>query len=382
MDVQSRRHFLGKALFAGAGATLLRPYAASAGTQRAAPESRASQAPQTPGVDFDPEVLAGRVVDTGRDGTLAIVDQQGCSNVRLAKPSADSSLWKAGVINGPPIAAGDAVYARGKPAANNGFIIDRLWANIDNFRAQVSRASPDVLSLREARTGNPVDAHIVELTRTVRSDSTAISGSASGIRAGEVVQVVTAGDAATNERVATLIVSLSPTVPIRPQGSPIRPLGHIDVQYNGITSWFCCGNDCSQCAHCGAHCSGCGGTNCCGCGKGACSCYECKSYLNAIAWPKIYKCDNSHCGPYQGNCSVGSGVTRHSCGTCFDIECECNGKQVRVRIRDCGPVIHCPSQSYCAEVKVKFDLTPCAFSAITSLSDGLTGIAVSKAFSC
>jgi hypothetical protein len=58
----------------------------------------------------------------------------------------------------------------------------------------------------------------------------------------------------------------------------------------------------------------------------------------------------------------------------LDIRNPCIGTIVTVRIRDCGPTIRCVSD-HCNYNHVKYDLTPCGFTATgKDLSAGLQGI--------
>ncbi len=399
---QSRRQFLGRALAAGAGATVLEPFVVGDPDARAVP---AGTLYNTPNVDSDPNFLLGRVVDTGSGGTIAVLDPQGCSHVTLAKPDSGGTTWKLGVLNALPVVSGDVIYARGTPGSDGVFAFNRLWANIDNFRAEVIAVGASSLSLLELKTGQALTVNVGNVTKTILPDGTQQMGSVSGVQVGDPLQIVSAGDNASGERWATEITSLNALDSVIAQDqathSELSPASSQRVAtpdqpccgcqtYHGVTSWFCCGSTCSQCAACGATCDCGSATSCCGCGStGACSgCCSCYSGLNAIAWPLIYECNGSGCGncgntcgPYSGNCQVYT-LPRENCCVCHYVARECTSVGLTCRVRDCGPTIHCVSAVCCGETKVAWDLTPCAYSALADLSSGLMAVSVSTSYSC
>jgi hypothetical protein len=98
-----------------------------------------------------------------------------------------------------------------------------------------------------------------------------------------------------------------------------------------------------------------------------------------MAWPKL----TTGCGPFFGDCSLSSDFPRHACGSCVDIMNPCVGTIVTVRIRDCGPTVHCVSPKCNGYDHVAYDLTPCAFTALgKSLSDGVQGVQVTTTHAC
>ena len=64
------------------------------------------------------------------------------------------------------------------------------------------------------------------------------------------------------------------------------------------------------------------------------------------------------------------------CGTDYFVYNPCTGSYVTARVKDCGPTIRCNATSTgcTGRNKVKFDLTPCAFSKIGNLNDGVKGV--------
>jgi hypothetical protein len=341
----------------------------------AADEPAAGPASSPPGLDErDPGFLWGHVVDQAKDGTLAVLELS-TSALRRARPRSGAVSWKTGTYAAFNVGVGDAVHARGQLDASGVFVIDRLWANIENFLARVTAVDSDHLSVVQEKTGSTVEVGITDVTHAIRNDGTEVVGSASGVGVGEWLHVVSGRVSDVGDRIATrMIANANPTLVA--QASKQQDTAPSDAQpafttaYHGVTSWF----DCN-----GAACS---------------PCHSCSSDLHAIAWPKVIKCNGATCGPFDhcagcggstccslSNCCLNSTFPRHSCGACFDVARKCTGTIVRVRVRDCGPCIHCVS-SACGETKVAFDLTPSAFSLLAPLSDGVIGIDVSGSFSC
>jgi hypothetical protein len=142
-----------------------------------------------------------------------------------------------------------------------------------------------------------------------------------------------------------------PSVPAAPPatGTALAPA-------SGTTSWFCCGAAWGPCG---------------GAGTGACG--TCQSRNHQCAWPNT----SDACFAITRPDRCGENLIRRVCGHRFVVTNRCNGAGVSVTIADCGPQtdLFCGEQSCCGSVcgvNRIMDLTPSAFSAIASLSRGLT----------
>ena len=129
----------------------------------------------------------------------------------------------------------------------------------------------------------------------------------------------------------------------------------------GLTTWFCCGAAWGPCGSAGG---------------GACG--NCSSRFHHCAWPNA----SAACLEITRPDRCGKNLPRHGCGHRFYITSRCNGRCVSVLIRDCGPQtdLFCGSRNCCAGgtcgTEKIMDLTPSAFSAIASLSDGVRPVRV------
>lgn len=135
----------------------------------------------------------------------------------------------------------------------------------------------------------------------------------------------------------------------------------IDAATTAECSWFCCGTAWGPC----------GST-----GRGACG--TCNSGSLQCAWPNTSDACFSITRPDR----CGDTLLRRTCGHTFFVTSRCNGKQVTVKIADCGPQTDlwcgertCCGGSNCSTDRL-LDLTPAAYSRIASLSSGLTSISV------
>lgn len=126
------------------------------------------------------------------------------------------------------------------------------------------------------------------------------------------------------------------------------------------TSWFCCGAAWGPCGSAGG---------------GACG--NCSSSRMQCAWPNLSDACFSITRPDQ----CGDNLLRWGCGHTFYVTSLCNSRQITVTIADCGPHTNywCGETTCCGGACATnrlLDLTPAAFSAIASLSSGLTPISV------
>jgi hypothetical protein len=128
----------------------------------------------------------------------------------------------------------------------------------------------------------------------------------------------------------------------------------------GEASWFCCGTAWGPCGSAGG---------------GACG--NCSSSKHQHAWPAA----SSACLSITDPAACGVGLTQRGCGFVHYVTNQCNGKEVASSIADCGPNTHqfCGEKTCCGSTcgtNRLVDLTASAFSAISSLSNGLIPVKI------
>ncbi|MCP2324587.1 hypothetical protein HDA40_003094 [Hamadaea flava] len=125
--------------------------------------------------------------------------------------------------------------------------------------------------------------------------------------------------------------------------------------FYGEVSWFCCGSSWGPCGSAG---------------HGACG--TCNSGSRQHAWPNT----SDACHAITNPEACGEGLARRTCGFRHYTTNRCTGQKVGTTIADCGPQtdLFCGERTCCGSVcgsNRVIDLTPAAFSAISSLSYGL-----------
>ena len=128
----------------------------------------------------------------------------------------------------------------------------------------------------------------------------------------------------------------------------------------GEASWFCCGTAWGPCGSAGG---------------GACG--NCSSSKHQHAWQAA----SSACLSITNPAACGVGLTQRGCGFVHYVTNRCNGKEVASSIADCGPNTHqfCGEKTCCGSTcgtNRLVDLTAAAFSAISSLSNGLIPVKI------
>lgn len=357
MDQQTRRAFLGRALLAGAGATILRPisnqdFASARGLGGEVEE-------------VDPTFAAGRVMEiTGPDALVLNPD----GLLQRLHVGSSFRLWKQGVWDQQRLAPGDCIYARGELLSEG--ILDALqaWVSIQSFRGEILESSTDGFRVAIDK-GNTLDLHTIESTEVQLTDGDFALGTPESLRAGDVVQIVGFEDPLSGVITPTRVLLLSsPAVTPSFVGDDLidppapdddESLPQCPYTYKGLTTWFCCGGV-----------TGCGAGNRCPGNTSGGSCGGCRSDRQHMAWPKL----KNGCGPFcDTSCAQCIGnMPRLACGKSVTIKNPCNGNSTVAHVKDCGPTVHCQSQTGCNDyTKVKFDLTPCAFSQLGNLDTGV-----------
>jgi hypothetical protein len=128
----------------------------------------------------------------------------------------------------------------------------------------------------------------------------------------------------------------------------------------GEMSWFCCGAAWGPCGSAGG---------------GACG--TCNSGSHQCAWPNT----SDGCFNITRPDQCGESLSRRTCGHVFYVTSQCSGSCVSVSIADCGPDTNafCGERTCCGSTcrtNRLIDLTPSAYSAIASLSTGLSPVRI------
>ncbi len=342
MSEVSRRRFLTEAAVTAAGTTMLGSVVSGL--------ARPAKAVAAAAIGPDPNFVAGEIIGQQSSSLFTVRDIDGA--IRSIRTTSSSRLWKEGLFNTASLTTGDCLYATGEQEDEDVLAIERLWANISSFPAEIVSTGHAQLALR-GRQGHVEPVRIVGLTE-VHGPRGVVKGDASMLQVGTGVQVIQYHDPATGQATATRLISFTT------EGEPaVEPA--VSGSAVGLATWFCCGNVNS----CG---SGEGGNaSCIGSGNGACG--NCKANEKQLAWPLL----TTGCGPYcpESGCCVS--LPRLECGHEVAVLNPCNGKEdPHLHVADCGPTVHCVSNTTCeSRSGVKFDLTPCAFAALGELHAGI-----------
>lgn len=362
MDRLSRREFLARAMMAGAGATLVEP----ALLPRFPSPLAQQDPPSSLEPDVDPGFVAGRVLHVQEQGGLVTVEDLD-GPVRVLRVGSESAVWKRAAWNAHHIDQGDCLYARGDLVEPDVLSVEKLWANIESFPARIKATFSDRILVQLA-DGSQKTVHLFERSE-IQATHGLSRGDPSDLAPPDEVQIIAFRETGQEDLVASLILPLSSTATtseadedydMPAPDDPGGDTGGCWYSYVGLTTWFCCGNV----AGCGA-CSGQSNEGYCEAG--------CRSNRLHAAWPKIRRGDTgATCGPYCGDCCIGSGFPRLRCRKRLNVGNPCNGKNTDVVVKDCGPTVRCTTATGCKNrKKIKFDLTPCAFSAIGNLDRGV-----------
>lgn len=366
MDAVTRREFLTRTLVAGAGATLLSTLTDS--------EARSSDDND----DVDPGFIAGQVLKISPNGQVIAVDRE--DRIHLMQLRSSTRIWKRGLWDQVRLQVGDCVYARGTLAPSGILAVDTVWVSIASLSGAVARVSPD-----------RVDLEFVDSARrtVVISDFTVISvapghveqGTAHSLAVGDSVYLVGFADAS-GEFVATRVFKNVPDITpsteetvVETTISEIGNLAQCTDTWKGLASFFCCGTAASGC---GYSCP-CSSRDPC---PPWCQNYNCQSDRLHMAWQKVDEGSRSCRAPCDCNCP--SSLAILACGTTVTVTNPCRNMSTSASIRDCGPTQRCVSPQGChGRTTVKFDLTPCTFTAIGgNLADGFVECNVSYTHPC
>jgi hypothetical protein len=350
----TRRELIGKALIAGAGATVL-------GDLEAAPGAAAVS---IDGPVLDPHFLAGQLVTMTSRDELAFLDYDG--RLRRARFGGESRVWKGGDWDTQHLATGDCVYATGLLGPAGVFELDKVWVAIDTVIGTVVDVSANSVIL-DGPNG-PVEAQLTSETEFIGQDGKHARGvPVGGIRPLDDLLLVgfhTRDGLFTASRLIELDPNVDPSAaeigPIigepRLVPTPAGPRTLCPYTWNGLSSFFCCGNV-SGCTYtCGSSNDGwCGGQS--GCQN------HCRSDGHYAAWKSIY-CGSNSTSAACGNCCDNT-LTQVPCGQVMSLSNACSGQNDTVNIVDVGPNMRCVAAFGCQNrTAIKFDLTPCAFAAI------------------
>lgn len=364
----TRRSLIGRALAAGAGASVL------TGLEAGAAHGAVSLQPD-PATGYDPGFLMGTIVSTSSFGTYEVADENGVvQKIAITDPGA---VWKRGAQGRQGLSNGDPISARGTRDSGATLHVAAAWIDIQSLKVTVTKRGSTQLEVETAQwPGSSLPVGILPVSEIFAPPNTqAAAGDASAVGVGDVVQLIGFGDLTGGAFTATRLFVLKsiahPATGGGPddqvlKGAPVAqgatPYVTCPYTYYGITTYF----DCS--------------------GNGACnSCNYCSSSYNQMAWPEMNYCGGSGlCAPDCSGCaSCCSGLPQIVCGSTVNIYGRCTHKGVSVTVADCGPCVHCVSPFGCQGYRtVKFDLTRAAFSAIAPLSYGMTDIQATVYLRC
>jgi hypothetical protein len=343
MDRLTRRSFLSRALLAGAGATLFRPHEVLTGIELAS--SKASLDP-----DYDPGFVAGKIIASSK-GALTVLDLD--DQLRQVRLTSASQTWKQGLWGAVPPTEGDCVYARGIPASDGSIDLDRLWVNIQSSSTEVLASTPGSFTILTP-SGQEQTVRVAPFTR-VETPAGWVTGTAEALLPGQDIQLIAFGDAAGGPPTATT-VSLYGEASVSNVGQVEDPIAAAaSSTFLVIGTWYCC-----RVQACGSN-----DPNCLP-GSGACG--VCRSDRKQTAYPRLSTTGCERCGTLD--CCLA--LPRRRCGASATIVNPCNSQSVNVRIQDCIGSTSSVSSVGCRSRHCRvLDLTPCAFSAIGSLSTGI-----------
>ncbi len=324
MDQLTRRNLLGKALAAGAGATVLGAVADAADAS-----SKTSPFGQ---ISFeDPAFIAGRVVDSGA-GILVAEDAD--AKLRRIRMRDVSQVWKEGVWRIGGLSVGDCIYGRGTLEPDGTLAIDKAWVSIFNHYGAVRSSSALGLAV-DIADGEPLTVSASPPMRSLPK-----------FAAGHGVQVV-GFQSATGELAATRLI---PDVPESKPGA--QELAAASQGFFGVASWQCCGgiNACGS--------QDCSIGRCCPAPSSHGACGTCRTDRAGTAWPHL----TTGCSASCISCCVT--LPSVACGHVIQVINFCTGLGANCPVNDCGPNARCVPTNRCFGYQVvKWDLTACSFTA-------------------
>lgn len=332
--------------------------------------------PITPTID--PNFVAGQIVGMRDDGYGELIDYD--DQIRTFQLTGMSRIWKEGAYASSPLTTGDCVYGRGLLLPNAVLEVDDVWANISrvvgtlvgirgmvlDIRGDDGRTRPLQLTDRselenaagETARGRPshlrTDREVVAITYTDPTSRTVFASSVTEMA--ETQQADPIDDAsATAERTILETLTVANGVPAE-RTSPLPGEANADalapdntsIIRKGNATFFCCGSAATRC-----------GYQCPGATSGACG--NCRGDRMQMAWPRLTTtgCDASCVG-----CCLPSDFEGLPCKKAVAVVNLCTNKSVSLTIADCGPNPRCQSTGCKGYQSVRFDLTPCAFTAI------------------
>jgi hypothetical protein len=343
MDRLTRRSLLSRALLAGVGATFFRPHEVLTGIELAS-----SQASLDP--DYDPGFIAGKIIASSKNAlTVLDLDDQ----LRQVRLTSVSHTWKRGLWDAVPPEEGDCVYARGTPGSDGSIDLDRLWANIQSSASEVLASRPGSFTILTP-SGQEQTVLVAPFTR-VETPAGWVTGTAEPLLPGQAIQLIAFGDAAGGPPTATTVY-LYGEASVSNVGQVEDPIvAAASSTFLVIGTWYCC-----RVQACGS--------NDPFCLPGSGACMVCRSDRKQTAYPRLSTTGCEKCGTLD--CCLA--LPRRRCGASATIVNPCNSKSVNVRIQDCIGNTDFVSSVGCKNRHCRvLDLTPCAFSAIGSLSTGI-----------
>jgi hypothetical protein len=302
MDRLSRRTFLGRALLAGAGATLFKPHVALASV----PVSSVTGGAADP--DYDPGFIAGEILAMSNNA-LTILD--GDDHVRQVRLSSLSHTWKSGTWDVLPLSVGDCTYVRGIPALDGSIDVDRLWVGIRSIATEVLSVALDsfVIGLPN---GEEDTVLVTPSTQVETPSGTWGMGAAGSLTPGQAIQLIAFRDSLGGPLTATKVF-LFVDEPAAGEESAVD-----STTFFRFGTWYCCGGY-----------PACGSGSDCLPGSGTCG--VCRTDRHQTAYPRLSTTNCEKCGTL--NCC--KALPQRACGASASIVNPCNNKSVSVHIQDC-----------------------------------------------
>jgi len=363
MDRVTRRQLLTRAIVAGSGATVVGALSAAEARAYGRGEAAASGATAVDPRAVDPNFVAGRVIDRGRD---ILVVQDPDAQFRRIRLAPDGLLWKQDQWSQSPPQVGDCLYARGSVGSDGVLAIKKAWASIFNLSGRLVRSKPGGFTVGLLRDDlGPIDLGFAPGAKS--TDGRPAAAAVAALPPGTPIRVIGFESEVTGDLTATLVAGAVPSGPTPAEssaGSSARVMSSVrrgsspeaattsKIIY-GVASWQCCGGV----NGCGSQCCSCNPARCCPPPSSHGACSTCRTDQQGVAWPNL----TTGCSATCWSCCVP--MDRLACGQIVTICNMCSpGYCCAIPVNDCGPNLHCVAATRCQGYQVvKWDLTACTF---------------------
>lgn len=322
----SRRAFLQRAAFTGAGVAVL-PAAFPHGATGAALPPNVGE----PDANF----FVGRVISISGSTVLAVDFDGNTQRLVLSRPV---MLWKQGKTNALPLAVGDSFYAYGQRHASGVLQVERMWVAIVMAIGSVQSVTEKQITMLPLWGGNTLQAGISPYG-TIVHDSTGVHTVTNFEALVDTTYAEVVGYCSSDQSsqiIATRIYTGAATTGAAVSQSAPQSQGITNTltpdatclndTYTMLAAWECCGgiNDCGT----GSVDGGADKAACKDTGTGACgSSPPCQTNVAGLSWPNV-----------SGHGSYSSTLPVLSCGEVVEVDAVCQGKSLQMPVVDHGPV--------------------------------------------